>query len=225
MLLWRSRARWLGLLPFAAGAAFAIAAPVPDLLITGDGRHLAVRGNDGRIALLRLRTGDYIRDLLAERSGERDPPVDLDSVPGARCGRDMCLVSLERGGRVWQVAATRSAYPLSRMALIETCRVVDIVVSERRLPRNCTPRWLKLDKAFLARSGGLAISLSRPQIETVFDARDDHPWRRRARRINSGGAALPAGPAPAPGSAHSAAADTPGLRDRAGSSSLRGGNI
>lgn len=179
ILLWRSRARWLGLLPFAAGAAIAAATPVPDLLVTGDGRHLAVRDSDGRVALLRSRTGDYMRDLLAERSGERDPLVDLDTVSGARCGPDMCLVSLERGGRTWRVAATRSAYRLSQAAFAETCRAVDIVVSDRHLPRNCKPHWLKLDKGFLSRTGGLAISLSGPQVETVFEARDDHPWRRR----------------------------------------------
>lgn len=225
LLLWRSRTRYHGLLLIAVGASIAIAAPAPDLLVTGDGRHLAVRGNDGRVALLRPRTGDYMRDLLTERSGELAPPVDLDTVSAAHCGRDMCLISLERAGRVWQIAATRSAYPLSRSALIETCRAVDIVVSERRLPRNCTPRWLKLDKSFLARSGGLAISLSGPSVETVFQARDDHPWRRTARGISSGATAPPAGPAPAPGSAHNAAADRPGWPGRGGSSNPRGGNI
>jgi competence protein ComEC len=225
VLLWRSRTRYYGLLPIAVGAVAAVTTPAPDLLVTGDGRHLAVRGDDGRVALLRSRTGDYMRDLLAERSGELDPPVDLDTVSAARCGRDMCLISLERGGRAWQVAATRSAYPLSRAALIETCRAVDIVVSARRLPRRCRPRWLKLDKPFLAKSGGLAISLSGPRVETVFKVRDDHPWRRRPDMFNSAATGPPAGPARAPGSAHNAAADRRGWRDRGGSSNPRGGNI
>lgn len=225
ILLWRRAPRWLGLLPFAAGALYAAAVPVPDLLVTGDGRHLAVRSDDGRVALLRSRTGDYMRDLLAERSGELDPLVDLDTVSGARCGRDVCLVSLIRGGRTWRIAATRSPYQLSRAAFAETCRVVDIVVSDRRLPRSCAPRWLKLDKGLLAKTGGLAISLTNPQIESVLVPGDDHPWRRRDRPLSSGATVPPAAPGRAPGSAHSAGVDRLGSRDRAAPLIPRGGNI
>ena len=178
MLLWRSRLRWFGLVPFTVGAAVAAAVPAPDLLITGDGRHLAVRSDNGQLALLRSRTGDYMRDLLAGRSGELDPPIELDFASGARCGRDLCLVTLETGGRSWRIGATRSPYRLSLPAFAETCSAVDIIVSDRRLPRSCVPRWLKLDKESLAKTGGLAISLYGPHVESVFAARDDHPWRR-----------------------------------------------
>ncbi|MFO1240415.1 MAG: ComEC/Rec2 family competence protein [Sphingomonadaceae bacterium] len=96
ILLWRTRPRWLGLLPFLGGALLSAIRPGPDLLISGDGRHLAVRSDDGRVALLRARTGDYMKDLLADRSGELDPLVDLDSVSGARCSGDICVFSLLR---------------------------------------------------------------------------------------------------------------------------------
>lgn len=225
ILLWRSRPRWLGLVPLALGAAFSVAAPMPDLLVTGDGRHLAVRGNDGRVALLRSRTGDYMRDLLAQRAAERDPPAKLDDVPDARCGRDLCLVTLHRGGRDWQIAATRSAYRLPWSAFAETCRSVDIIVSERHLPRNCAPRWLKLDKALLSRTGGLAISLVGPQIESVFSERDDHPWMRGRRAVSNAARARRAVPARAPGSVRNAGADRRGWQDRAAPSSLHDGNI
>lgn len=178
ILLWRSRPRWFGLVPFTVGAAVAAAVPAPDLLITGDGRHLAIRSDNGQLALLRSRTGDYMRDLLAGRSGELDPPIELDFASGARCGRDLCLVTLKTGGRSWRIGATRSPYRLSLPAFAETCSAVDIIVSDRRLPRSCVPRWLKLDKELLAKTGGLAIGLASPHVESVFAARDDHPWRR-----------------------------------------------
>lgn len=225
VLLWRSRPRWLGLIPFAAGAFIAAAVPSPDLLITGDGRHLALRSGDGKLALLRSRTGDYMRDLLAGRSGELGAPIELDFASGARCGRDLCLVALEKGGRIWRIAATRSPYRLSLPALAETCRTVDIVVSDRRLPRSCVPRWLKLDKNMLSKTGGLAIDLASPRVESVFSARDDHPWRRRSDPVSNAAGARPAIPAHAPGSAHSAGADRRGSRDRAAPSIPRGGNI
>ena len=47
LALWRTRVRRWGLLPIAAGAAWALSTPAPDLLVTGDGRHLALRTPQG----------------------------------------------------------------------------------------------------------------------------------------------------------------------------------
>lgn len=225
LLLWRSRPRWFGLVPFALGTIWALAIPAPDLLVTGDGRHLALRTNDGRVSLLRARAGEYVRDLLAERSGELDPLGELDAAPNARCGRDLCLVTLNRGGRNWQIAATRSAYRLSWPAFVETCRSVDIMVSDRRLPRGCVPRWLKVDRALLSKTGGLAISLANPHVESVFSARDDHPWLRGRRSVSNAAKVPRAGPAHAPGSERNAGAGKIDSLDRAEPSNPRGGNI
>ena len=43
----------LGVVPFAIGAGAAAMSPTPDLLVTGDGRHLAVVGADGMPVMLR----------------------------------------------------------------------------------------------------------------------------------------------------------------------------
>lgn len=225
VLLWRSGLRWLGFIPLILGACVALRAPSPDLLVTGDGRHMAIRANRDQAGLLRARTGDYMRDLLAERLGELDPLSDMAAMPGAHCSRDLCIVAIVRGGRHWRIAATRSPYRLPKGAFAEICRSVDIMVSDRNLPRSCAPRWLRLDKAMLSKTGGLAISLTRPHVESVFGGRDDHPWRRSRQPLNTAAKARQAGPAHAPGSAHSVVADRPGSRGRGGSLTLRGGNI
>ena len=56
----------------------------PDLLVTGDGRHVAMRTADGELALLRARAGDYVRDMLAEasRRRRRNSP-HLEALPAA----------------------------------------------------------------------------------------------------------------------------------------------
>ena len=47
--------------------------------------------------------------------------------------------------------------------------------------RGCTPRWLKLDRAELERTGGVAIYLGdRPHVETVAERLAEHPWARLA---------------------------------------------
>jgi competence protein ComEC len=75
LCLWTRRWRLLGLAPFLAGATGAALSASPDVLVTGDGRHLAVVSSDGTPLILRERAGDYVRGLLAEASGfDGDPP-------------------------------------------------------------------------------------------------------------------------------------------------------
>jgi competence protein ComEC len=178
LLLWKTKVRAVGLIPIFAGVVLAALAPAPDILITGDGRHLAVRGNDGTMHLLRSRSGDYIRDVLAERLGTLAPLEDIDAAKGAKCGRDLCVITISGEKRDWRIAATRSDYLLPWKSFIETCQSVDIIVSSRKLPRACTARWLTADRLYLQKTGGLAITLGSQRVERTFRQNDDHPWRR-----------------------------------------------
>ena len=177
--LWRTRWRWLGMAPLAIGACWAWWAPAPDLLITGDGRHMAVRVAGG-LALLRDRAGDYTRDMLAENGGV-EGALWLADQPEAHCTADACAVDVSADGRRWRVLATRSLYRLDRAALVTACGKADVVVSERRLPRSCRPRWLKLDAPVLRRTGGIAVVFASGRVTTVRKAGDAHPWVIAAR--------------------------------------------
>jgi competence protein ComEC len=175
--LWRSRLRRLGAVPFTLGALWALATPAPDLIITGDGRHLAMVGADGDFAILRGRAGDYVRSTLAETSGAEPDFVELEYLPEASCSADMCAFEISRAGRTWQVLATRTSHHIPGPEMARACAAADIVVSDRRLPRSCVPRWLKADRALLARTGGLAISFgSSPRVLSVSDSTGRHPW-------------------------------------------------
>ena len=218
--LWRTRGRWLGLAPAAAGIAWALATPTPDLLVTGDGRHLALRTARG-VAVLRDRAGDYTLDTLAENGGVDGDPVFLVDQPEARCTRDLCIVDREAGGRQWRVVATRSAYRVPFDELIAACAAADIAVSERPLPRRCRPSWLKLDRDVLAQTGGVAVTLASGRIVTVLRPGDEHPWRAVSR---TGAAAPRAYPARGPGRGRNAADRRRDWRDRGGSSRPHDGN-
>jgi competence protein ComEC len=178
LLLWKTKVRAAGFIPIFAGVIWAALAPAPDILITGDGRHLAVRSSDGTMHLLRSRSGDYIRDVLAERLGTLAPLEDIDVAKGAKCGRDLCVITVSDGTRDWRIAATRSDYLLPWQSFIKTCQSVDIIVSSRKLPRACTARWITADRLFLQKTGGLAITLGSQKVERTFRQHDDHPWRR-----------------------------------------------
>jgi competence protein ComEC len=177
LALWNGRVRLLGLLPFAIGAVAAAVAPTPDLLVTGDGKHLAVVSADGAPRILRNRTGDFIRDVFAESAGFDGDPLVLEDAPYAACSHDSCIANIARDGRSWRVLATRSSAWLEWRDMVRWCAESDIAISDRWLPKGCSPRWLKLDRDSLGRSGGVAIYLGAdPRVETVANELGEHPW-------------------------------------------------
>ena len=182
LCLWNSRIRFVGILPFAVGAAGAALSPTPDLLVTGDGRHLAIVSPDGTPLILRDRAGDYVRSLIAEASGYDGDPDNLGSRPFSDCSRDACVAAVRKESREWRLLATRSAYRIDWVTFTRACAESDIAVSDRRLPRGCVPRWLKLDAPALQRTGGVAIYLGRnPRVDTVADRVGAHPWSQFGR--------------------------------------------
>jgi competence protein ComEC len=177
LCLWTTRPRLFGLAAIAAGAIGALLAPSPDLLVTGDGMHLAVIGDDGIPMILRDRSGEFIRDIMAESAGFDGDPALLSDGSAGDCSKDSCVAELQRGRRNWRIFATRSSNLIDWPVFVRACADADIVVSSRRLPPGCAPRWLKLDSTALRRTGGVALYLgSAPRVETVREDAGEHPW-------------------------------------------------
>jgi competence protein ComEC len=178
LCLWTGRVRAWGAIPFALGATGAALSPVPSLLVTGDGQHLALVRDDGVPVLLRSRSGDFVRDLMSEAAAYDGEPANLDEQRFARCSRDACVADIVDGNRGWRLLAIRSRNRIDWTALTRSCADADIVVADRWLPKGCTPRWLKLDRKALEATGGLAIYLDGPpRVETVAAQLGSHPWR------------------------------------------------
>lgn len=178
LALWHGKARLLGLLPTGLAAMLLAATPVPDLLVSGDGRHVGVTTGDGRLLVLRETRSEFTRDNLRELAGIEGEPIVLDRWPGARCSPDFCVLAIARDGREWQVLMSRTRNRIEERALAAACERADLVVSERWLPRSCRPRWLKADGRMLTESGGLAITLGEESIVRVADSQGEHGWWR-----------------------------------------------
>jgi competence protein ComEC len=177
LCLWTGRVRRLGIVPFLAGAIGAATAPTPDLLVTGDGQHLALVRPDGVPLLLRSRSGDFVRDLMSEASAFDGDPLPLEEQKFARCSRDACIADIADGDRSWRLLAIRSRNRIDWQDLTTACADADIVVADRALPRACSPRWLKLDRPALAPVGGVAIYLgNHPRVASVAERIGQHPW-------------------------------------------------
>ncbi|API60888.1 hypothetical protein BSL82_01660 [Tardibacter chloracetimidivorans] len=177
LVLWRGWTRLAGVVPFMAGAMWAWVSPVPDILITGVGRHVGVVAN-GKVHLLRTRTGDYVRDLMSGVTAAPDI-MPLQDSRFARCGRDSCVADIWKHGRRLRLLATRSSVFIDRRRFEPACADADIVVSDRRLPYWCAPRWLKADRTLLQRTGGLAIDTSTGVVRSVAEENGRHPWAHR----------------------------------------------
>lgn len=192
MALWQGRIRLWGLAPAAMGAGLLALLSPPDLLVSGDGRHVGITGAvPGELLVLRAGRGGYAQDTLLELAGMNGVPRGLDDWPGARCNADLCLVELERGGRTWRLLLTRTRDRLPERELAAACDRVDVVVSDRWLPRSCRPGWLKADRRYLEQSGGLAIDLADRSVVSVADSQGEHGWwtrpePRRPRPMSEG---------------------------------------
>lgn len=177
--LWTGRVRAWGAIPFAFGAVGAAMSPVPNLLVTGDGQHLALVRGDGVPVLLRSRSGDFVRDLMSEASAYDGDPANLDEQRFARCSRDSCVADVVHGNRAWRLLAIRSRNRIAWIELTKACADADIVVADRWLPKGCIPRWVKLDRKMLEQTGGVAVHLgAEPRVETVAGRVAEHPWAK-----------------------------------------------
>lgn len=183
--LLKSNVRYLGAAPFAVGIAAMLAAPRPDLLVTSDGKHLALVDPGGSVSLLRASASDYVRDMLLENAGTNAQPMPLDQWPGVNCSTDICVITIRRDGTERTVLATRTPYQVPSMEMAAACRRVDIVISDRWLPSSCRPKWLKADRKLLEQSGGLAFYIAQNRLVGVNEANDHMPWVQAAREAKA----------------------------------------
>jgi competence protein ComEC len=178
LALWSGRVRLWGLLPIALGVASLAQLRTPDVLVGGDGRNVAITGTGGELLVLRESRSTYASDNLREVAGIEGAPLPLADLPGARCGPDFCTVVLDRYGRAHTLLLSRSRVAIDERALAAACERADIVISERWLPRSCRPQRLKVDRALLTRTGGLAIDLRDGRVRTVAENQGRHGWWR-----------------------------------------------
>lgn len=179
LALWRGKVRLLGLAPALLGTVLLLTLRPPDLLISGDGRHVGITGEAGTdLLVLRDSRSQFTRENLLEIAGMEGDLRALDTWPGAQCNTDFCALRLRRGGRDWQLLLGRGREYVAERALAAACDRADVVIADRWLPASCRPRWLKADRNMLARSGGMAIDLARGKVRTVEQGQGEHGWWR-----------------------------------------------
>ncbi|MBE9556562.1 MAG: ComEC/Rec2 family competence protein [Proteobacteria bacterium] len=179
LCLWRRRWRYAGLLGIAAGLASLWTLQGPDILVSDDGRLMAVRMADGELSVSERRrekrtAGDW-REQEGQGASLYWPENGISRDGRLRCDGLGCIY--RAGG--WTVALLRDG-----MAHDEDCRIVDVLISQRPVRGNCPAPSLVIDRFDLWRHGAAAIWFDGDDIRvrTVADFQGARPWSSRRDR-------------------------------------------
>nr|WP_240956898.1 ComEC/Rec2 family competence protein [Pseudopontixanthobacter vadosimaris] len=180
LALWQGRMRLWGLVPAALAGFWLLSAASPDLLVSGDGRQVAIVDTGTRIYSLRGSAGSYAGENLQQIAGTSADLLPLQDRDATICNADFCSTVIAHGKDSYGLLVARNANPVAADILRQSCATADIVISERVLGPSCNPRWLKLDRYMLDATGGLAIYLQDKKIVSVAQGQGDHGWWREA---------------------------------------------
>jgi competence protein ComEC len=189
LCLLRTPLRWSGAIAVAIGSLWALATPAPDVFIASDGRGVAARGSDGRLALLKTGSDSFaVREWLASDADAR-APGDASLSQGTRCDALGCVARLSDGGF--------AALSLAPEAFADDCRRAAVVVTPGNGPAPCAA--IMSDRASRQRTGAMTLRRAGDSF-ALTPARPpgyDRPWARAApSAAEAEAAAQPARPVP-----------------------------
>ncbi|WP_284247204.1 ComEC/Rec2 family competence protein, partial [Methylobacterium haplocladii] len=164
-----SRLRWLALLPAFGGLALAAVPTRYDVFIDRGGAGAAIRGADGRLAVLG-KPPNFVLEQWLKADGDGRRADQVGAGDGARCDRLGCTIRMKDGR--WLALAK------DKRALFEDCARVAILVTHRDAPPGCAA-GLILDRKFFAQHGAAMIRLEAagPVLVTVRKPGPPPPWR------------------------------------------------
>ena len=171
--LLRTPLRWSGAVVLLLAILWALAVPQPDVLISGDGRHVAVRGDDGRLHLMQSGKDAFlIKEWLAADADSRNA-ADPSLTNGISCDDDGCILPLSDGAFV--------SLALRPEALVDDCDRAVLIVTSSQAPAGCAATVIELER--LRRRGAMALRRSGNgfAIESVWPKGFDRPWSPAAR--------------------------------------------
>jgi competence protein ComEC len=156
--LLRTPLRWSGAGSIALAVVWALAVPQPDILISGDGHNIGVRGRDGRLHLMRTAKDTFlVKEWLAADADAR-LPGDTSLGDGVSCDEAGCVAQLPDGAF--------AALVLRPEALADDCERAAVIVTARQASPDC--KSLVIGQERLQKQA--AISLRRSRGGFVIDA-------------------------------------------------------
>ncbi len=160
LCLFKTPLRFLGAFLIGCAIMFAIRAPQPDVLVAAEGTAFAVRGADGRLAMIKSGSDTFaFREWLMADADLR-APKDKALGEGIRCDGAGCIGRL-RDGSLVAIANTIEAFD-------EDCRRAAVVLTARDAPPGCAA--LVVDRQALKHNGAVALRRVGQGFEMTRDA-------------------------------------------------------
>jgi competence protein ComEC len=166
--LLRTPLRWSGAAILAVSVVWALLVPQPDILISGDGHNIGVRGRDGRLHLMKTAKDAFLlKEWLAADADPRTP-VDSTLADGVSCDEAGCVAQMDNGAFV--------TLALKSDALGDDCERAALVVTARQAPPSCASPVVDQDR--LRRQGALALRRTGNgfAIDAIRPKGFDRPW-------------------------------------------------
>jgi competence protein ComEC len=166
--LLRTPLRWSGAAILVVSIVWALMVPQPDILISGDGHNVGVRGKDGRFHLMKTAKDAFLlREWLAADADVRTP-ADSSLAEGVSCDEVGCVAQMDNGALV--------TLALKADALADDCERAALVVTARQAPPSCLSPVVDQDR--LRRQGGLALRRTRDgfAVDAIRPKGFDRPW-------------------------------------------------
>ena len=173
LCLLRTPLRWSGAVLAVAASLWAVTVPLPDVLVSGDGQAVAIRGGDGRLAVLHSNRDSFaIKEWLAADADARTVK-DATLHDGVQCDAAGCVGRLSDGRLVSQA--------LSVEAFAEDCARAAVVVSAREAPGDCAATLI--DRRAWRAHGALALRWTgdRFELKAARPPGYERPWARAPR--------------------------------------------
>ena len=174
--LLRTPLRWSGTVLVLLAAVWAARVLQPDILISADGRHVGVRGQDGRLHLMHAVKGSkdvfLLKEWLAADADARSA-ADASLTSGVSCDDLGCVVPSAGGALVAQAFKPE--------AFADDCERTALIVTLRQAPTAC--RASVIDAERLRRQGAMALRGGREGfvVEAVKPRGIYRPWSPASR--------------------------------------------
>jgi competence protein ComEC len=174
LCLWRGRWRWAALPVILAGALSPLAFEPPSLLVSGDGRQVALRDPEGRLWVPSQRGSRFVLETW-ERQAYAAETVTWPKLGEAATRRLSC----DPLGCLYTQDRLRAAILQDPRAADDDCGLADVVVSLEPLRRQpCDGPAVVIDRFDLWRQGAHAVWLDVGGItvRTVAQQQGARPW-------------------------------------------------
>jgi competence protein ComEC len=166
--LLRTPLRWTGAALLVMSVIWAFSLPRPDVLISGDGHNVAVRGHDGRLHLMKAAKDAFlVKEWLAADGDERQAG-DASLSEGVSCDDEGCVMQMADG--------RLAALSLKPDGLADDCARAALIVTARPVPATCQATVIEQKR--LRAQGAMALRRTRNGFvaEAVKPRGTNRPW-------------------------------------------------